>query len=293
MGSQELHHLCLRFKHAFRARHARTVVRDTPLSRSIVGLMQREGFLVSVMPGDKRGPFVDIIAATKQSRLPIASCLTQSQRERIQVMQQSRDTVLRLHRDYFESDGSQRIDQIQIQQYLDRVTTSNNNNSHTEKNGRFNDLKLLQSIQVVPSESDLPRIPVAFSQLSPEPIKQPAAVECSANDLLQVTWNRDKMLWADLRYDSTQTPALSDMFLVSRGSRRVLSSLRELDSVLNGHSSNQWNAGEIGSVVFVRHLASGQIMTGRDALLRSSQIQNNNPSSKWNGEQVEVLCVAK
>jgi ribosomal protein S8 len=278
-GLQRIHHLCLRMKHAFRARHPRTHVPDTPTNRSIVGIMHREGLLTQVMPGDVRGPFVDICQTVRNSSasglsglaglsglgsagqvLDFAQVLTERQRERLEVLKRTRDILGRLHQ-LMGSDGSK---SIPLDQEAWLKITSNQQHS-SAGDDRFSDSEMLKAVSVLPSV-DLVRIPVLDRQST------------TPEDLQNLTWPVDRKLWLDLRFDAQMTPALTDMFLVSRGSRKVYTTVAELDDVLHGRKFNLWKGSDIGAVTFIR-ASDGQIMSGWDALKR--------------GVGGEVLCIAK
>jgi ribosomal protein S8 len=100
----------------------------------------------------------------------------------------------------------------------------------------------------------------------------------TAHDLELLTWPKDRRLWLDLRYDRYEQPALTDMFLVSRGSRRVRTTVEELEAVLSGRKYNQWRGSDVGAVTMLK-TDDGHIVTAWEALKR--------------GVGGEVICVAK
>ena len=250
MGQQHIHHLCIKLKHAFNARHPRTFVRDHPTYRRIIDILIKEGFLASVQPGDDRGPFVDILASTSKATTSSSSpsnvlssstlsstaasdILTADQKERLEVYKRMRAALERLHASV-GSDGKQMLvlkgDTSEDKKALLRAALDEFNwfrepwihspassstastttaSSSTSSNVNLDEFLPPVSAVHVPLQSSSDS-----SEDSPRRQRQP---ELTPKDLYQLTPPRQRRLWLDLRYDQYQQPALTDMFIISKG----------------------------------------------------------------------------
>lgn len=249
MGQQQLHHLCLKLKHAFLSRHPRTFLSDTRQFRGIIDVLYKQGFVAQVMPGDDRGPFVDLITSMNASKAQPASILTAKQHEKFEVLKRMQKKLVDLHA-AVGSDGSRTL------QYVDPATIQNK----------------LDSALITQMQGNLPAVASVYL---PDMQK---ADRLTPSDLLLLTWPQQRRLWLDLRYDQQQHPALTDMAIVSRGSRRVYASPEELEDVMSGRSHNRWKGSDVGAVTIIG-TQDGEFLTAQEALKR--------------GVGGEVLCVAK
>lgn len=84
-----VHHMCLKLKHAYLSQRPRVYLKDTPTMRGITSILHKEGFLVSVQPGDARAPFVDLIS--------MQSPLMNSQQKRLEMLHQMHQRLVTLH----------------------------------------------------------------------------------------------------------------------------------------------------------------------------------------------------
>lgn len=289
VSRQRLHHVCLKLQQCFNARHPRTFIRDTPMNRGVADILLKEGFLGSVMPGDDRGPFIDILTTAQLRDLPCESVLTERQKDRYKVVNHMRNTLAALHA-AVGSDGMQTVmlDDQQRQLIISHYGTPSDSgdqqseivnnptldpsnllsaahNGYMNRQSRLADLRLLPAVSMV----HLPKVNGEKDNKN----------QLSVQDLQYLTWPENRRLWLDLRYDSQNQPALTQMSLISKGSRRVYTDPEELRQYFNGQAFNNWKASEIGAVVIIHDAASGQLMTAKEALKR--------------GVSGEVLCVAK
>jgi ribosomal protein S8 len=246
------------------------------MNRGVSDILLKEGFLSSVMPGDERGPFVDILTTAQLREIPPESLLTDKQRERFKVIHRMQQTLAGLHA-AVGSDGMQTVPLSEEQRqriaslFESPAPPSANDGLLTSAhNGYMNSRSMLIDLRVLPAVSlvHLPKVSASNN-------KQ----QLSVQDLQYLTWPQDRRLWLDLRYDSQNQPALTHMSLISKGSRRVYTDPAELKDYFNGHEFINWKASEIGAVVIIHDAESGQLMSAKEALKR--------------GVSGEVLCVAK
>ena len=364
---QQLHHTCLKLKHAFRSRHPRIHLRDTQMTRSITGILMREGVVDCVMIGDGRGPFVDLLSQSQQMSISgssgsgtssgtsgnggnggirtFADLLTEEQKQRMKVLQMTQKSVSEIH-NMFGSDGSQ----------LRHISSSDNNATtgesvfadggrreqllrifggrqdlinayfplQTNKSNNYTDNNNEEVIRVIPSLKSI-------KDHIPHVEMDTHISKVTAGDLEKVTWARDRRLWIDLHYSSSSSGssgssgigdgsgAVTDVFLVSKGSRRVYMSLRGLYALLgrsynhviyspsspsssnNSSSSNSssmvmsryvWTD-DPRSVVVIRNRVSGAMMSVRQLLTSSSAVSDTMRDGGEDEPVFEVLCVAK
>jgi ribosomal protein S8 len=100
----------------------------------------------------------------------------------------------------------------------------------------------------------------------------------SVGDLELMTPDIDRRLWLDLKYDQQNRPALTDMFIVSRGSRKVVCTPDRLRDILDGREFSTWKSHDIGAITIVR-TDDGQLMSIQQAVKH--------------GLGGEVLCIVK
>jgi ribosomal protein S8 len=275
MSRQRLHHLCLRLKHASLSRHPRTLTFDTPMTRGVLSILQREGFLSAVLPGDDRAPFID-------HRQSPSIVLSKGQLERVEMMKDMRRHLTRLH-SMIGSDGSTTVDltgvDLRFKDDPAAATVSNDDklgvyaaSYSASREARIWSLKhLLSTLPAVPAISTV-YIPPALDTSTATSLK------LSAEDLQHITPAKDRRLWIEIQYSAHQVPALTDMFLVSKSSRRVYTSIKELEQVQAGTRNNPWRGSDVGAVAIIKS-DDGQVLTTKEALKR--------------GVGGEVLCVAK
>lgn len=268
MQPQRLHHLCVKIKNAFNSRHPRTFVKDVPLFRSVLDILYREGFIANIQPGDARGPFVDLAAeataltsAAPSNSSTFLNFLTPPQREKLLILTKMRERLASLHK-LVESDPK-------VAKTLSSALNSQKLQSGSPSSSTLifkrpiSDAELLKWMPTLPPLTSI-HLPAANSTLT-------------AQDLAHLTPSHERYLWLEPRYDQNQQPVLTNMFIVSKGSRKVHATADELEQVLSGRARNQWKSFAVGSVTIIQH--QNGIMTATDALKR--------------GVGGEILCVAQ
>ena len=95
--------------------------------------------------------------------------------------------------------------------------------------------------------------------------------EPSVADMRHVTWDKDRRLWLELRYDEFNQPALTDMHIVSKGSRRLYTDRRELQQVLSGQVYNRWKSSMVGAVTVIQCKQDGRLVTAEEALKQGTE----------------------
>jgi ribosomal protein S8 len=259
---QRVHHLCLKLKHAYLSRTPRVSAPDIPSYRGILNILWKEGFVYDVMPGDERGPFVELISERKANN---SDFLLRHQKLRLDVLKDVRAKVLHFHSllntpvESFVANNDKRFQQLVKnleQQQQNKVSV----------NDRFSDYALLKDLVAVPPASSVRVPPEDFTKWQ-------------VQDLMEVTEPSKKRLWVNLRYDRQLEPALTDMFLVSKPSRKVFVTKEDIENVLKGKKFGLWKgSGGLGGVTIIKTEKDGY-MTAQEALRK--------------GLGGEVLCVAK
>ncbi|KAI3653166.1 hypothetical protein MP228_002591 [Amoeboaphelidium protococcarum] len=278
---QKVHHLCLKIKHAAQAKHPRTFVRDTSMYRQILSILHREGFLSNVLPGDDRGPFVDILAnarthiqnmSTENAQDYIHSSLLQShQQMRLKAVQMTRQKVMELHQ-LCDSDGSSTVS-VQDIKNLDEIIKRIEAKDSDVEHPFFSTAALFKQLDMIPSVASV-YVP-DFNDMS----------RITVQDLAMLTVPPHSNLWVDLKYDDQNRAALSDMFMISKGSRKVFQTPNQIQSALHGKSRASWKGcNDLGSITIVKVEGSDkssqpQFLTARDALKQKAN--------------AEIVCVAK
>lgn len=229
-------------------------------------ILHKEGFLSGIYPGDERGPYVDILATIRNQNLSIYDTFTNGQLKTLESYKMAKSKMVEFHA-HFASDGSKAVDIGKHKKFQEVLASLKSNESlNPPSNPAMSDFILLKSLSILPAFNSV-YVP-DFSDLS----------KISADDLQHITPKKDRKIWVDLRYDLQNRPAISDMFMVSRGSRKVYTSAENLRDVLTGRKYNAWKGSEIGAVTFLE-TDNGQIMTGNEAIKRNVG--------------GEVLCIAK
>ena len=219
---------------------------------------------MNVLPGDDRGPYVDILNTIKRQQLPVESFLTKEQMQRVETLRRMKEKTSELHQ-AFGSDGAKVVslsEHPDFQTILDKFREQDAKLPHP----CYSDADLLKSLSILPPVQSIYVPELSLRKLSPE-------------DLQHITPAPDRRLWLDLKFDQQSRPALTDMFIVSKGSLKVHCSAHELRDIMTGKTRSKWKGSDVGAVTIVQS-PQGEIMTAHEAIRRGL-------------ENSEVLCVAK
>jgi ribosomal protein S8 len=251
-SQQSFHHLCLKLKHSFGSSHPRIFVQNTKHNKQIMDILLKEGFLVNIMPGDKRGPFCEM--SEKQ--------LSEDQKETLEVLRRTRTLIEKLHAS-MKSENANSM--FKLSQDFNKFCEEQKKYRARPKQCR--EEEILSRIPVIP--------PISSVKLPSDEALHPLTMSVSTME--QLTPPTEQRLWCDLRYGLEGQPALTDMFIVSKGSRKIYTTAEDLRLVFTGKKSNNWKCGEVGAITFIE--TEKGIMTARDAVKQ--------------GLGGEVICVAK
>lgn len=266
---QRLHHVCLKVKHACLSRHPRTVIRDSPVNRSVMQILYKQGFISQAVPGDTRGPFYPGDTSLDTSE----QSLSKTQKERLEIYKRLAQCLTVCHEQLGTNpqQDSMLLSPEQKMKLLE-MSSSSESSSSLPLNSRLW-MEFVQGLTWLPALKDVP-LPVTQKDADAESLN---LNNLTTDQKLVLTWPKDRRLWIDLRYDPANQPALVDMFLVSKGSRKVFTTPEQLENIHSGRMGNPWGGGDIGAVTLLN--TTEGIITDREALKR--------------GLGGQVLCVAK